>query len=132
MSPTLTETEARVAAIMTSPERALSFDEIKPDTSMSHDARIDGIDIDDFAHDMHQEFGAIVYEIPWLRFSDQRASFRGCGCLMLPFWLVWRLIVRASGEPMLPPPNGGDERLTVRHIARVIDQGFWSEPTDTK
>jgi hypothetical protein len=132
MGPALTETEARVATIMTSPQRALSFDEITPDTSMSHDAQIDGIDVDDFARDMHQEFGEIALEIPWLRFSDQRTSFRGYECLMLPIWLLWRWIVRSRGEPVIPLPNGGDERLTVRHIAKVIDQGFWSEPTDTK
>ena len=124
----LTETERSVAEAMSSCGKRLDLSEIGATTAMSQDAGIDGIDVDEFVCALWRQYGEIVNEIPWQRFSDQRASFRGCGCLLFPGWLLWRLVVRKPGERVIPPPNGGDERITVRHIARVIDQGFWSEP----
>lgn len=124
----MTPTEEKVARIMSSPERALAFDEITPATIMATDARIDGIDVDDFVADLEDEFGPIVREIPWLRFSDQRASFRGFGCVIAPFWLLWRAMLYPINQEFVPLPNGGEEDLTVGHIARVIDAGYWIEP----
>ena len=118
-----------VAEVMSSHGARLGLSEITQDTAMSQDARIDGIEVDDFVFTLEKRFGAVVWSIPWGRFSDQRASFRGCiGCLVFPAWLAWRVFARIRGEPLIPPPNGGEERITVGHIARVIDQGFWSEP----
>lgn len=124
----LTETERGVAEVMSRHGMQLDLSEIGPTTAMSQDARIDGIDVDEFVWALEERYGEIVKWIPWGRFSDQRASFRGCACLLVPGWLLWRLVVRKRGEAVVPPPNGGDERITVQHIARVIDQGFWSEP----
>jgi len=124
----VTPTEEEVARVMSSPERALAFDEITPATIMATDARIDGIDVDDFVADLEAEFGPIVREIPWLRFSDQRASFRGCACVIAPFWLLWRAMLYPINREWVPLPNGAVEPLTVGHIARVIDAGYWIEP----
>ncbi|MBM3928214.1 MAG: hypothetical protein FJ335_07135 [Sphingomonadales bacterium] len=128
----MTPTEIRVAQIMSRHGSRLSLHEFSPDTAMAQDAIIDGIDVDDLVFDLEDEFGLVIREIPWLRFSDQRASFRGCGIVLYPAWVVWRLFVRKSDEPIhiLPDPQLFP-RLTVSHIAGVIDRGEWFEP-DTR
>ena len=128
----LTPTELRVAEVVSKFGGQLGVEEIGSDTAMAQDALIDGIDVDDFVSALEAEFGEIVREIPWLAFSDQRASFRGCMSLLgLPLWLVWRFIARPVGERILQPVGTlAHPRLTVGHIAQVIDSGYWFEPTD--
>lgn len=85
----MTPTEKRVAAIMSRNGYQLAVAEITPETAMAQDARIDGIDVDDFVTELHEEFGPIIGDVPWLIFSDQRNSARGCIAVMgVPFWLV--------------------------------------------
>ncbi|WP_326524213.1 hypothetical protein [Sphingomonas sp.] len=126
----LSGTEARVAQAM-GEFGCLPVAEITRDTAMAQDAYIDGIDVDDFVGVLHDEFGEVIRDIPWLSFSDQRASFRGCAVALLPFWLIARVFVRPSGESILARPGEvAYPRLTVGHIAQVIDQGYWTQPED--
>jgi hypothetical protein len=116
----VTPTERKVAAIMTCHGGRLPLLEIGPDTAMAQDAMIEGLDVDDFVRDLAEEFGEFVWTFPWGRFSDQRASFRGClEIAWFPLWLLIRLVHRPSGEAVLPVVDSGDlPRLTLRHIAQ--------------
>ena len=129
----MTPTEQKVAAIMALHGERLPLNEIGPDTAMAQDAMIEGLDIDDFVRALAEEFGEFVWGIPWGRFSDQRASFRGClEIAAFPLWLLVRLVHRPSGESVLPVVDSSDlPRLTLRHIARVIDEKAWSEPDNS-
>jgi hypothetical protein len=101
------------------------------DTAMCHDAGINGIDVYEFAHDLSEDFAwDRLNTIPWQRFSDQRASFYGCSAvLMFPLWLLARILTwPIHREAPIPGPRLPDERLTVGHIAAVLDRGEWFEP----
>ncbi len=128
----MTPTEKRVAAIMSHYGYELDVEAITPETAMAQDAHIDGIDVDDFVMQLREEFGSTINDIPWLLFSDQRDSARGCMAVMgVPFWLLWRWLTRPKGTSILSRPGTfAHPRLTVAHIARVIDQGRWEEPKD--
>jgi acyl carrier protein len=128
MNSRLTEAERRVADVISRHGCRLPVEEITPETAMSQDAKIDGIGLDEFVWDIEEQFGQIAHEVPWGRYSDQRASFRGWGVAVAPFWLIWRLFRWPFDGFWIPPPNGGEERLSVRHLSKVIEQGFWSEP----
>jgi hypothetical protein len=126
----VTPTEEKIAEIMTHHGGRLPLVEIRAETAMAQDALIEGLDVDDFVRDLAQEFGDFVREFPWARFSDQRASFRGCiQIASVPIWLLVRLVHRRPGEPVIPVvDSSGLPRLTLGHIAKVIDEGCWSEP----
>lgn len=124
----MTPTETAVAEAMSRHGQQLPLETITCDTAMSQHARIDGIGVDEFAGDLEMRFGPVVRDVPWGRFSDQRASFRGCGILLFPPWLIWRLMRWPIDGFLIPAPNGGGERLTVEHLARVLDAGQWIEP----
>lgn len=100
-------------------------------TAISQDALIFGIDVEDYASVLGEEFGEIVWEIPWLRYTDQTSSFRGFGCAFVPFWFVWRFLrwPLAGGNLIeRPHPRTHPLRLELGHIAKVIEQGHWSAP----
>ena len=105
--------------------------ELSAESAVSQDAQISGIDVDDYVEDLAAEFGPIVYQIPWLRFTDQEGSFRGCGCLLVPFWLLKRIAISFyRGERVFLPPKADNfgPRLEFRHIAAVIEKGQWFDP----
>lgn len=105
--------------------------ELDADSAVCQDALIFGIDVDDYVHALEAEFGPVVREIPWLTYTDQTSSFRGCGVLAAPFWLLWRLPASLlKGEPLIPraDPRRFPERLTLAHMAAVIDARHWIEP----
>ncbi len=102
--------------------------EITDETTISQDAKIDGIDVYDFVNELEESFGAMVWSIPWSRFSDQRASFYGCQTAIVPFWLIWRLFRWPFDGFWLPLPNGGEEQLTVGHLTNVFFRQEWFEP----
>jgi hypothetical protein len=104
---------------------------VTADSAVCQDLLIFGIDVDDYVGLLEEEFGKVVYSIPWGRFTDQTASFRGCGCIQFPFWLLWRLVrAAATRQPVIPraKPRDHPERLTIAHIAAVIERGQWFEP----
>ena len=100
-------------------------------SAICQDAYIFGIDVDDYVYELEEEFGKVVLLIPWLRFTDQTASARGFGCLLFPFWLMYRLArLPFTGGPVIPesdPKNFGP-RLELGHVAAVIEKGEWFEP----
>jgi hypothetical protein len=102
-----------------------------PSSAVCQDACIFGLHVDDYVSDLETEFGDIVWYIPWGRFTDQTSSFRGTGCLLIPIWMIkrlWRVV--AHGEAFLPKPDPRNfpHRLTLGHIAAVIEKGEWFEP----
>ena len=106
-------------------------DAIVPDSAVCQDLFIYGIGVDDYVSALEDEFGPVVREIPWLTYTDQTSSFRGCGIAILPFWLIYRLARKlVKGGPVFPGPDpfNHPHRLTLREIAEVIDQGAW--PSD--
>lgn len=101
------------------------------DSTVCQDALIYGLDVDDYVARLEAEFGPVVLEIPWLRFTDQTASFRGYGCLVFPVWLVGRFLAwpfRGGHLIPVPDPRHFPHRLTLGHVAHVIDGGHWIEP----
>lgn len=107
----------------------LCSEEITNDLSISHDAKIDGIDVYDFVKELESTFGPVVWTVPWARFSDQRASFYGCQIALVPFWFLWRLLRWPVDGHWLPLPTGGAERLTVGHLTSVLFRKEWFEPS---
>lgn len=107
--------------------------DISAESAVCQDLLIFGIDVDDYHGDLRGRFGPIINEIPWLRFTDQTDSFRGCGCLLVPFWLAGRLVKRVfrPGDALHSDPRNHPERLTLRHVAAVIDAGQWFEPGES-
>jgi hypothetical protein len=100
-------------------------------SALCQDAYIFGIDVDDYVYELKRRFGDVVYEIPWLRFTDQTSSFRGWASLIVPFWVFWRLARKlVMGGPVIPhpQPRAFPLRLELAHIAYVIEQGEWIEP----
>ncbi|QPQ55796.1 hypothetical protein IC614_04195 [Allosphingosinicella flava] len=126
----MTPTEIAVAETMSRHGFKLPMEQIAPETAMSQDALIDGIDVDDFVWDLEAQFGSVVWSVPWGRFSDQTTSFRGCGCALLPFWTIWRVFWWPFEGRLIPLPKEAEERLTVRHLAKVLDEGAWCEPEE--
>jgi hypothetical protein len=102
-----------------------------PDSAISQDAYIFGIDVDDYVAELEKEFGPAVWTIPWLDYTDQTLSARGCrACIVAPFLIPWLLIKRAIfGSESLPhvDPKNFPHRLTLRDIADAIDAGGWPE-----
>lgn len=101
------------------------------ETAVCQDAMIWGIDVDDYVDQLEAEFGNVVRKIPWLHYTDQSFSFRNFEVLFIPFAIVWRLIRWPFlNEPLVrvADPENHPNRLTLSHIASVIDKGEWFEP----
>lgn len=100
-------------------------------SAVCQEAYIYGVDIDDYVMELESEFGEIVWKIPWLKFTDQTASFRGWGSLIFPFWILWRLLSWPFHLNTIIPasdPRNFGPRLEFWHIAKVLDDGHWTEP----
>lgn len=96
---------------------------------MSQEGGIDGIDVYEFITSFPEQYKDVLNQVPWSRFSDQSASFYGCEVALVPFWLLHRLVTwPAHRGPLIPKPNGGSERLTVEHLANVLERGERFEP----
>lgn len=98
------------------------------DDAVCQDLMILGVDVEDYVWALETEFGDVVWTIPWLHYTDQTNSFRGCGCLMVPPWLVWRLmkkLVRGGTVMDCPHPRDHPHRLTLREVAAAIEAGGW-------
>jgi hypothetical protein len=93
-----------------------------PESAVVQDMGIAGGDVEDFADALANEFGAQIWEWPWQRFA---VLDEGLGCFFLPglFWQLFTWPFRGSfGYP------DALERLTLGHIASVIEKGEWFEP----
>jgi hypothetical protein len=124
----LSPMEALVAHAMAKNGKQIDLAEIHRHTAMSQDAGIDGIDVWDFVVDLGEEHRDIWGKVPWGRFSDQRASFYGCNVLLFPVWLLARIVTwPVHRDWPIPPPRPVEERLTVAHLAAVLERGEWFE-----
>src|SRR5947209_19630450 len=96
-----------------------------PESAISQDAYIFGVDVDDYVEVLDSEFGPVVWQIPWLQFTDQSDSYRGCAVGLFSFILIGRVIAwpftRASFLKV-PRPKAFPNRLELAHIAAVIDR----------
>jgi hypothetical protein len=126
----LSAMEALVAQAMASCGQCKDIAGIGRDTAMSQDAGIDGIDVWDFGTALGEVHWPVLETVPWERFSDQRASFYGCGSMLyLPVWLMFRIATWPfHREAPIPPLRPAAERLTVGHLAAVLERGAWFEP----
>ncbi|WP_426267458.1 hypothetical protein [Sphingomonas sp. LHG3443-2] len=104
---------------------------IEPTDAISQDLLIFGIDVDDFVQELLNEFGDVVHTIPWLYYTDQTNSYRGCRALFVaPILIPWMLLKKAvmgSDSLSVPDPTSFPHRLTLREIAAAIDAGGWSK-----
>ncbi len=124
----LSSKEELVAQAMANKCRRIDLASIGRDTAMSQDAGIDGIDVWDFIVTLGDEHRDICKEVPWQRFSDQRASFDGWAVLIVPFWLLFRILTwPVHREAVIPPLRCAEDRLTVGHLAAVLERGAWFE-----
>ena len=102
-----------------------------PDSAISQDAYIFGIDLDDYVSELEAKFGPAVWTIPWLHYTDQTGSARGCrACIVAPVVLPWMLLKKLflGAEALkMPDPRNHPYRLTLRQIADAIDAGGWPE-----
>jgi hypothetical protein len=102
-----------------------------PDSAISQDAYIFGVDLDDYVAELEKEFGPVVWTIPWLLYTDQTGSARGCrACIIAPFVIPWMLLKKLVVGPEslhFPDPRHHPYRLTLRQIADAIDAGGWPE-----
>lgn len=90
-------------------------------SSLAHDIRTSGDDIDEFAEALWKEFGGDVASWPWHRFANMNEPHILTGLLF-----IWRLVTwPIRGRIFDPVPY---ERLQLGHIAAVIEKGEWFEP----
>ena len=99
------------------------------DSAISQDAYIFGIDVDDYVNALEKEFGPVVRSIPWLHYTDQTGSARGCrACIVIPFivpWIFLKKFVLGPESIRIPEPKQHPYRLTLQQIADAIDAGGW-------
>lgn len=81
-SAALTPLEEHIAVAMAKNGKQLDIAEIGRDPAMSQDAGIDGIDIWDFVCSLRDDHRIVWQQVPWERFSDQRASYYGCSVMV--------------------------------------------------
>lgn len=95
---------------------------IEPSMAIDQDLQMSGGDVEDFATALAAEYGEGVWQWPWHRFAclDEGLS------LLFPFALIWQLLTWPfRGSFTGPSPY---ERLELRHIAKVLAQGHWTDP----
>ncbi len=92
------------------------------DHAIDHDLHIVGDDAIEFIERLKDRVGEKVWDWPWGRFVEL-----GEGLLaFFPFVLVWQLITwPIRGTFTYPNPK---ERLTLGHVALVMERGEWIEP----
>ncbi|WP_337660956.1 hypothetical protein [Erythrobacter sp. Alg231-14] len=93
------------------------------DSALDQDLKIIGDDVDDFAEALASRYGEWVFDWPWEEFVclDEGVP------ILAPFALIWdflRLPWRETAFPRKPHL----ERLTLAHIAKVLEAGEWSDP----
>lgn len=91
-------------------------------SAVDQDMGMSGDDVTDFASQLADEFGELVWQWPWQRFV---VLSEGLGCFF-PVGLTWQLISWPFRGSFSYPSKL--ERLELGHIAAVIDNGAWFEP----
>lgn len=95
---------------------------LTPDWAVDQDTGVAGGDLEDFVEALAVEFGDQVWQWPWQRFAmlDEGLS------PLFPLLLIWQLLTWPIRGRFSYPSSY--ERLTLRHIAKVISDGEWTEP----
>lgn len=83
------------------------------------------MDLDDFAQNLAERYGAWVWKLPWSSF-DRSSKIWPTEWLGVPVLghLLALWIVRDGSETKLQSA----ERLELSHIAKVLEAGEWIEP----
>lgn len=98
----------------------------RPELALGQDLHIVGDDAGDFICKLEERFGEWVWQWPWQRFVDLN---EGLG-LAFPFLLIWQLATWPLRGSFHYPENR--QRLTLAHIAEVLERGEWFEPEFTR
>ncbi|KEO87439.1 hypothetical protein EH30_07345 [Erythrobacter sp. JL475] len=86
------------------------------------DLGIVGEDAIEFIERIGDRLDERVWDWPWSRFVE----LRECLSLLFPFMLIWQLLTWPFRGRFSYPSN--KERLTLRHIAFVLERGEWIDP----
>lgn len=98
-----------------------------PESALTQDLGITGLDVDDFALKLAERYGEWVADWPWHRYTDLNEGTDVRGCLLLPF-LPLMLLYRVLRRRVLFPQDGELGRLELGHIAKVLEAGEWVDP----
>ncbi|WP_247271349.1 hypothetical protein [Qipengyuania sp. S6317L1] len=93
------------------------------DSALDQDLKIIGDDVDDFAEVLAERYGEWVADWPWERFVclDE-------GVLILaPMAAIWDFLRLPWGDTAIPR-KPELERLTLAHVANVLERGEWIDP----
>ena len=94
----------------------------KLDDAIDHDLHIVGDDALNFIEQLEDRLGDKVWEWPWGRFVQLREGLS----VSFPFMLIWQLFTWPARGRFSYESNR--ERLTLRHVAKVLDRGEWVDP----
>ncbi len=92
-------------------------------SDLDRDLGIIGDDVDDFVAELSQRYGEWVFEWPWQRFVclDEGVP------ITAPFVAIWEFL-RLPWRDTAWPTKPVLERLTLAHIAFVLERGEWVDP----
>lgn len=91
--------------------------------ALDQDLGIIGDDSDDFVIEIAANYGAWVREWPWKRFL----CFDEGVPITAPFAAIWEFL-RLPWRDTAWPTKPVLERLTLAHIAFVLERGEWVDP----
>jgi hypothetical protein len=91
-----------------------------PDAAVHPELAINGVEGDEFVDALCKEFGDWIADWPWARFVDFNEPPASSGPK------IWKLL--RLPNPEVAFPGYVEERLTLGHIAAVIDNGQWFDP----
>ncbi|WP_390587117.1 hypothetical protein [Erythrobacter sp. MTPC3] len=92
-------------------------------SALDQDLKIIGDDVDDFAELLANRYGEWVCEWPWDRFVCLNEGVS----ILAPFAALWDLL-RLPWRETAFPRKPQLERLTLAHVANVLERGEWIEP----
>jgi len=94
----------------------------EPQSTFEQDLRISGDDACDFVENLQQRYGEWVWRWPWQRFAQLNEGLSA----LFPLILIWQLFTWPFRGSFEYPSEF--ERLTLAHIANVLEHGEWIEP----
>ena len=99
------------------------FSEATLDSALDQDLKIIGDDVDDFAEALAERYGEWVADWPWERFVclDEGVP------ILAPMAAIWDFLRLPWGDTAFPR-KPELERLTLAHVANVLERGEWIDP----
>ena len=97
--------------------------EAKLDNALDQDLNIIGDDVDDFAEALAERYGDWVADWPWERFVclDEGVP------MLAPIAALWDFL-RLPWDNTAVPRKPELQRLTLAHVANVLERGEWIDP----